>query len=44
MLIVEGFGATVPKGYIYAAIVFSARIEGLNILARRARRNRASDD
>ncbi|WQG58235.1 TerC family protein [Pseudomonas sp. RTB3] len=35
-LIAEGFGAHVPKGYVYAAMTFSAVIEGLNI----ARRNR----
>ncbi|MFH7473880.1 TerC family protein, partial [Pseudomonas syringae pv. tagetis] len=37
-LIAEGFGAHVPKGYIYAAMSFSAAIDGLNILVRRARR------
>lgn len=36
-LIAEGFGAHVPKGYIYAAMTFSAFIEGLNIFARRAK-------
>lgn len=40
-LIAEGFGAHVPKGYIYAAMAFSALVEGLNMLARRARRRRA---
>lgn len=35
-LIAEGFGAYVPKGYIYAAMAFSALIEALNMLARRA--------
>jgi predicted tellurium resistance membrane protein TerC len=39
-LIAEGFGAHVPKGYIYAAMAFSAAIEALNMLARRARRRR----
>lgn len=34
-LIAEGFGAHVPKGYIYAAMAFSALIEGLNMLSRR---------
>jgi predicted tellurium resistance membrane protein TerC len=39
-LIAEGFGAHVPKGYIYAAMAFSALVEGLNMLSRRAvRRN-----
>jgi predicted tellurium resistance membrane protein TerC len=40
-LIAEGFGAHVPKGYIYAAMAFSALIEGLNMLSRRARHRRA---
>ncbi|NWA03407.1 TerC family protein [Pseudomonas gingeri] len=39
-LIAEGFGAHVPKGYVYAAMTFSAVIEGLNMLARRARQKR----
>lgn len=39
-LIAEGFGVHVPKAYIYAAMAFSALIEGLNIAARRARRRR----
>jgi len=36
-LIAEGFGAHVPKGYIYAAMAFSAVVEGLNMWSRRAR-------
>jgi predicted tellurium resistance membrane protein TerC len=36
-LIADGFGAHVPKGYIYAAMAFSAFIEGLNMMSRRAR-------
>ncbi len=36
-LIAEGFGAHVPKGYIYAAMAFSVLVEGLNMLDRRAR-------
>lgn len=40
-LIAEGFGAHVPKGYVYAAMTFSALIEGLNMLARRAKRRKA---
>jgi len=39
-LIAEGFGAHVPKGYVYAAMAFSTVIEILNILARRARLKR----
>lgn len=34
-LIAEGFGAHVPKGYIYAAMGFSGLVEGLNMAARR---------
>ena len=36
VLIAEGFGAHVPKGYLYAAMAFSALVEGLNMLSRRA--------
>jgi predicted tellurium resistance membrane protein TerC len=35
VLIAEGFGVHVPKGYIYAAMAFSAGVEGLNMLSRR---------
>lgn len=37
-LVAEGFGAHVPKGYIYAAMAFSVLVEGLNMLSRRARK------
>jgi predicted tellurium resistance membrane protein TerC len=44
MLIAEGFGVHVPKGYIYAAMAFSALVEGLNMLSRRAaQRRRAAE-
>ena len=36
VLIAEGFGAHVPKGYIYAAMAFSALVEGLNMMGRGA--------
>jgi predicted tellurium resistance membrane protein TerC len=39
VLIAEGFGAHVPKGYIYAAMAFSALVESLNMLARRRGRD-----
>ncbi len=39
-LIAEGWGAKVPKGYIYAAMAFSALVEGLNMLDRRAQQRR----
>ena len=35
VLIADGFGVHVPKGYIYAAMAFSAGVEMLNIWARR---------
>jgi predicted tellurium resistance membrane protein TerC len=41
VLIAEGFGAHVPKGYIYTAMAFSGSVETLNIVARR-RRERSS--
>ena len=40
-LIAEGFGAHVPKGYIYAAMAFSTAVETLNILSKRAKRRRS---
>jgi len=39
-LIAEGFGAHVPKGYVYAAMAFSATVETLNIVARQIRERR----
>jgi predicted tellurium resistance membrane protein TerC len=36
-LIADGMGFHVPKGYIYAAMGFSALVEGLNMVARRRR-------
>ncbi|HKZ72526.1 MAG TPA: TerC family protein [Steroidobacteraceae bacterium] len=39
-LIAEGFGAHVPKGYVYAAMAFSALVETLNMFARRAEKRR----
>ena len=36
-LIAEGMGFHVPKGYVYAAMAFSALVEVLNMLARRRR-------
>jgi predicted tellurium resistance membrane protein TerC len=37
VLIADGFGVHVPKGYIYTAMAFSAGVETLNILSRKAR-------
>ncbi|APG85936.1 TerC family protein [Sinorhizobium americanum] len=36
-LIAEGMGFHVPKGYVYAAMAFSALVEILNMIARNAR-------
>lgn len=40
VLIMDGFGVHVPKGYIYAAMAFSALVEALNIFSRRAQERR----
>jgi predicted tellurium resistance membrane protein TerC len=37
VLIADGFGIHVPKGYIYMAMAFSALVEGLNMWGRRRR-------
>jgi predicted tellurium resistance membrane protein TerC len=40
VLIADGFGVHVPKGYIYTAMAFSGGVESLNIWSRRARERR----
>lgn len=42
VLIADGFGVHVPKGYIYAAMAFSALVETLNIFSRRAQARKAA--
>ncbi|MFN9633559.1 MAG: TerC family protein [Erythrobacteraceae bacterium] len=42
VLIADGFGFHVPKGYIYAAMGFSVGVELLNIVQRNRRRKRAA--
>jgi predicted tellurium resistance membrane protein TerC len=42
VLVADGFGVHVPKGYIYAAIAFSVMVEALNLAAAR-RRKRPGD-
>ena len=37
-LVADGFGAHVPKGYIYTAMVFSIAIEAINMVQRRRQR------
>lgn len=41
VLIADGFGVHVPKGYIYAAMAFSGGVEALNMAARRRKRRGA---
>ncbi|WP_075291201.1 TerC family protein [Pararhizobium arenae] len=41
-LIAEGMGLHVPKGYIYAAMAFSALVEVLNMLSRNKRKKAAA--
>lgn len=41
-LIAEGMGFHVPKGYVYAAMAFSAIVELLNMISRNARKKNAS--
>ncbi|CAN1560140.1 TerC Membrane protein TerC, possibly involved in tellurium resistance [Caulobacteraceae bacterium] len=41
VLIADGFGVHVPKGYIYAAMAFSGLVEGLNMVARKSREKKA---
>jgi predicted tellurium resistance membrane protein TerC len=40
ILIADGFGVHVPKGYVYTAMGFSAAVEALNIWSRRAKERR----
>ena len=35
ILVAEGFGAHIPKGYVYSAMAFAAVVEGLNMAFRR---------
>jgi predicted tellurium resistance membrane protein TerC len=42
VLIADGFGIHVPKGYVYAAMAFSAFVEMLNLLSRKRKARSAS--
>ena len=44
VLIADGFGVHVPKGYIYTAMAFSAGVEALNIWSRRRQDRRTAND
>ena len=43
VLIADGFGVHVPKGYLYAAMAFSTLVEALNMLSRRAQARKKPD-
>jgi predicted tellurium resistance membrane protein TerC len=40
VLIADGFGIHVPKGYIYAAMAFSAFVEFLNLMSRKPKKKK----
>ena len=40
VLVAEGLGVHVPKGFVYAAMAFATGVEALNLLANRAMRRR----
>ena len=42
VLVAEGFGVHVPKGFVYVAMAFAAAVEGLNLLAKRAMRRKGT--
>ena len=44
VLIADGFGVHVPKGYIYAAMAFSALVEWLNMAVRKRKSASGSDE
>ncbi len=41
LLLADGFGLHIPRGYIYAAMAFAALVEGLNMAARRVRQRQS---
>jgi predicted tellurium resistance membrane protein TerC len=43
VLIADGFGVHIPKGYVYAAMAFSGLVESLNIIARNRRTRRRAE-
>ncbi|MEY4563121.1 MAG: hypothetical protein RLZZ618_2398 [Pseudomonadota bacterium] len=44
VLIADGFGVHVPKGYIYAAMAFSTVVEMLNMLSRRSKQRKSLEE
>ncbi|MEP7211032.1 MAG: TerC family protein, partial [Alphaproteobacteria bacterium] len=43
VLIADGFGVHVPKGYVYTAMAFSAFVEILNLTSRKKKKGATSD-
>ena len=43
-LVAEGFGAHIPKGYIYFAMAFSAAVESLNLWTKKRAQQRFSPE
>ena len=43
VLVADGFGYHMPRGYIYAAMGFSVLVESLNLFATRRRRKKGAD-
>jgi predicted tellurium resistance membrane protein TerC len=39
VLVADGFGVHVPKGFVYAAIAFSILVEALNMAVRRKQKH-----
>ena len=39
VLVADGMGFHVPKGFVYAAMGFSVAVESLNLLARKKRKS-----
>ena len=44
VLIADGFGVHVPKEYVYAAMAFSAFVEGLNLVSRKRKSKPPGED
>jgi predicted tellurium resistance membrane protein TerC len=42
MLVADGFGVHMPRGYVYAAMAFSVAVESLNLLAAQRRKQKVN--
>ena len=43
MLVADGLGQKIPKGYIYFAMAFAILVEALNMLSRRKRQKAGNE-